>query len=187
MQQYQDKILGTITLRESNRAQTVSIRMQRNSGQITLVYPIGYDLQKAIDFLEQKRDRIVAMRERNKAKIQSNPPATSYDLTKLRTAALEHLPTRIAQIAEQINMSYNRVSIRATRSRWGSCTSRNDISLSIYLMILPQHLIDFVIIHELCHTIHHNHSPKFHALLNHICGGREKEFNRELRGYSIGA
>ena len=75
------------------------------------------------------------------------------------------------------------VTIRATRSKWGSCNGRNDLSLSLYLMTLPEHLRDFVILHELCHTVHHDHSPRFHALLDRLVGGKEKLLNKELRSY----
>ncbi len=51
-------------------------------------------------------------------------------------------------------------------------------------MTLPSHLRDYVIIHELCHTVHHNHSAKFHALVDKLLGGKEKALARELRGYS---
>ncbi len=78
-----------------------------------------------------------------------------------------------------------KVTIRAARTKWGSCTGRNDISLSLYLMTLPEHLRDFVIIHELCHTVHHDHSPRFHALVDRLTGGREKALARELKNYGI--
>ncbi len=185
MQNYTDIVLGTVILNESLRARSVSIRVNRSTQRITLTYPAGYSQRRAIKFLEEKRDRIVAIQKRQLTQSQSNPPATSYDLGELRRRACEHLPQRLAEISAKTKLKYNKVSLRATRSKWGSCSGENNISLSVYLMILPPHLIDFVIIHELCHTVHHNHSPKFHALLDYICGGKEKALNKELRTYSI--
>ncbi|MFI3280394.1 MAG: M48 family metallopeptidase [Rikenellaceae bacterium] len=180
---YIDRVLGAIILNESHRAKSISIRIKLD--KITLTYPIGSNPDVAIKFLEQKRGQIEKIIQRKKVAQAENPPAKEYNEEQLRVAAQAHLPERIATIASQINIKYNRVTIRATRSKWGSCSGENNISLSIYLMILPQHLIDFVIIHELCHTIHHNHSAKFHALVDFICHGREKELNKELRRYSI--
>ncbi|MFR9523256.1 MAG: M48 family metallopeptidase [Rikenellaceae bacterium] len=182
---YTDNILGTVILNESHRAQSVSIKISSSKDTITLTYPTGYNREKAIGFLEQKRERIIAIQKRQKQNRAINPPATSYNEESLRRAAKEHLPKRIAEIAAKTGLKYNKVTIRSARTKWGSCTSENNISLSIYLMTLPQHLIDFVIIHELCHTVHHNHSPKFHALVDYICQGREAELNKELKKYSI--
>ncbi len=186
MLSHTDKVLGTVRINESRRARSVSIKVSRSGGAVTLTYPIGYPYDRAIELLEKNRDRIFAAQRKYAANRSMNPPATSYDKEQLRAKAKEHLPERIKQISEQIKMPFGKLTIRATRSKWGSCSSENNISLSIYLMILPQHLIDFIIIHELCHTVHHNHSPKFHALVNYICQGREKEFERELRSYTIG-
>jgi predicted metal-dependent hydrolase len=101
----------------------------------------------------------------------------------LRREAKEYIPQRVEEIARRIGLEYRSVSVRATRSKWGSCSSRNDLSMSVYLMLLPDHLIDFIIIHELCHTVHRNHSAAFHALVDHHVGGREKELNRELKQF----
>ncbi len=178
---YTDAVLGTVILNESRRARSISIRVKRSDQQITLTYPHGSERSTAIRFLEQKRDKILEICKRQRDHREANPPAAPIDIEDLRRRAKEHLPLRIAQLAAQTELKYNRVTVRATRSKWGSCTTQNNISLSIYLMTLPQHLIDFVILHELCHTVHHNHSPKFHALLNYICGGKEKALSRELR------
>ncbi len=182
-----DTILGTVILNESHRAKRVSIKISERKGAITLTYPFGFDKQKAIAFLEEKREKVLEIKERQQKKTSAvtNPPAASYDEDKLWAAAMDFLPKRIAKIASETNLKYNKVSVRATRTRWGSCSSENNISLSIYLMTLPEYLIDFIIIHELCHTIHHNHSPKFHELVNFICNGREKEFEQDLRKFQI--
>ena len=103
----------------------------------------------------------------------------------LRTRAKEVLPERIARLSAATGLRYEKLSIRASRTKWGSCSGQNHISLSLFLMTLPEHLRDFVILHELCHTVHHNHSPRFHALLDRLTGGREKALNRELRACSI--
>lgn len=101
----------------------------------------------------------------------------------LRREAQALLPSMVEEVSRRTGLAYRSIAIRATRSKWGSCSSRNDLSLSVYLMLLPDHLIEYIIIHELCHTVHRNHSAAFHALVNHHLGGREKELNRELKQY----
>lgn len=101
----------------------------------------------------------------------------------LRREAQKLLPTMVEAASRRTGLSYRSVAIRATHNKWGSCSSRNDLSLSVYLMLLPDHLIEYIIIHELCHTIHRNHSVAFHSLVDHHLGGREKELNRELKQY----
>ena len=101
-----------------------------------------------------------------------------------RIEAQSYLPTRIHQIAQQLGLKYGTVTIRNSRSRWGSCSVRNDISLSLHLMKLPDALIDYVIIHELCHTIHKNHGPRFHQLLDRLTGGQDRTLRRQLKAYS---
>ncbi len=171
-QSYIDTELGAVTLRESGRAKNLSIKINRRTGAVTVVFPVGYNHRKAIDFLEQKREAIKNIVARCSDNEQS--PAPTYDIEELRRRAKEYLPGRVEELAHQTNLKYNKLTLRVARTRWGSCSSENNISLSIFLMILPLHLIDFVILHELCHTVHHNHSKKFHATLNHIIGGREK-------------
>jgi predicted metal-dependent hydrolase len=74
--------------------------------------------------------------------------------------------------------------VRKTHSRWGSCTREGNISLSLYLAALPDELVEYVCIHELCHTVHPNHSAEFHALVDFYIGGREKVLQKELKMFS---
>ncbi|MDR0955396.1 MAG: M48 family metallopeptidase [Rikenellaceae bacterium] len=101
-----------------------------------------------------------------------------------RLEAYRILPERVAHLAESHGFRYEGLSFRNTLSRWGSCSARNTISLSINLMALPDRLVDYVILHELCHTREKNHGPSFHALLNRVTAGLHLQLNRELKGYS---
>lgn len=66
----------------------------------------------------------------------------------------------------------------------GTCSALGVVTLSRMILFLPRELMDFVILHELAHLTHQDHSPEFHALLDRYCGGREKEFVSRLRHYS---
>lgn len=101
----------------------------------------------------------------------------------LRAEAKELLPERLAVLAARHGFRTGKVTIRATVSKWGSCSARNDFSLSLYLLLLPDRLIDYVLLHELCHTVHKNHGPRFHALLDSLCGGESARLNRELKNF----
>lgn len=71
------------------------------------------------------------------------------------------LPSRLNNIANSTNTKYANLSFKSMRSRWGSCTSKKDITLNVFLLMCPWDLIDYVMLHELAHTVHLNHSKKF--------------------------
>ena len=103
----------------------------------------------------------------------------------LRLEAQAVLPQLTRELAKQYGFDCRNVTVRASKTRWGSCSADNNISLSIYLMMLPEHLIRHVILHELCHTRHKDHSPAFHKLLNSLSGGREAQCRHELLAYNF--
>lgn len=101
-----------------------------------------------------------------------------------RIEAKEHLPSRVSELAEKNGFKFNKISIRNAKTRWGSCSSANNINLNLQLMRLPQHLIDYIILHELVHTVHRNHGKSFWSLLNEVTGNA-RGLNREMKKYNL--
>jgi predicted metal-dependent hydrolase len=101
-----------------------------------------------------------------------------------RIEAKKYLPERIHILAKQNNLSYGKITVRDNKTRWGSCSRGNDISLNIHLMRLPPHLCNYVILHELAHTRIKNHQRPFWQFLDQLTGGRAREMDKELNGYS---
>lgn len=79
-----------------------------------------------------------------------------------RQAAKAYLPDRLKQIADTYGFSYQSVRINTAKSRWGSCSGKKRINLSLRTMMLPKPCIDYILVHELCHLRHMDHSPAFY-------------------------
>ena len=111
-------------------------------------------------------------------------------LKKMIGSALRHeakriLPKRLDELAGKHGFSYAEVKINGSRTHWGSCTSRKNINLSYSLLLLPPHLIDYVLLHELCHTLEMSHNQRFWELLDNTCGNRAKSLRQELQNYRM--
>jgi len=133
------------------------------------------------EFLIEKIQKLL-----RKFQLQTANPGPDVEKAELRQKAKSVLPAQLAKLAATHGFNYSKVTVRNSRSRWGSCSSKKSINLSLYLMLLPEHLIDYVLLHELCHTVHLNHSPAFWDLLNKCTGGKSNELRREIRRYRIG-
>ena len=105
-------------------------------------------------------------------------------LASMQKEAEKVLFPRVDEISSRTGLSFRKVSIGNALTRWGTCSSQDDIILSCRLLLLPDYLVDFVILHELCHIAHKNHGPKFHELLNRLSGGKEDLYDKELKGYN---
>jgi predicted metal-dependent hydrolase len=97
--------------------------------------------------------------------------------------AKEILPIRVCELADKHKFNFNKLTCRNNKSRWGSCSWGNNISLNIHLMRLPAHLIDYVILHELCHIKEKNHSESFWKHLETVCPN-SKQYRKEMKAYS---
>ena len=102
----------------------------------------------------------------------------------LRYEAHQYLVPRLYELAVLHGYFYRRVFLKNLRSRWGSCSEAGNINLNIHLMMLPDHLIDYVLLHELAHTRHKNHGPAFWEELQRTTGNA-KGMDRELNKYPV--
>ena len=103
----------------------------------------------------------------------------------LRYEATRLLPGRLTELATQHGFVCSGVKIFNSRSHWGSCTARKSINLSLSLMLLPHHLIDYVLLHELCHTVEMNHSERFWSLMDRVTDGKAQVLRKELKGFHM--
>jgi len=101
----------------------------------------------------------------------------------LRTWKMEAeqiLPALVKTLADKHDFKYGKVTVRNNKTRWGSCSGVNNINLNLHLVRLPKHLCEYVILHELTHTVHRNHREPFWRLLDKVSGnarGLDKELN----------
>ncbi len=174
---YSDPDFGTITVTVNPRARRIIMRAEVDGLRVTAPrYATLSDVKNAID---KYREPL----KLNQEKAKLHPHHTDEEIAKLRIMAKLQLPRRVAELAHLHGFKYQGVKIQSSRTRWGSCSARNSINLSLFLMQLPEHLIDYVILHELCHTVHHDHSNSFWALMMKVTDGKAMEWNNELKQY----
>ena len=90
------------------------------------------------------------------------PPFTAEEIRALTERAQVVIPERVRHFAPRIGVDYGRITIRCQRTRWGSCSAKGNLSFNCLLMLLPDEVLDSVVVHELCHQKHMNHSPLFY-------------------------
>ncbi|MGE4586833.1 MAG: M48 family metallopeptidase [Mangrovibacterium sp.] len=102
----------------------------------------------------------------------------------MQQEARVYLPVRLTELSVQHGFCFGKVVVKQVKTRWGSCSQQNNINLNLHLMRLPSRLTDYVLLHELVHTVEKNHGPGFWQLLGKICPGA-RELDRQLKGYRV--
>ena len=147
--------IGIIRYIKNNRAKRIIISIKPRYVRVTI--PRKQTLKNAQEFLEQKINWI-----KKHAKNMNDLVQKSNELPEInKENARQLLTKRLYELAQKYNFQYNKVSIRSQKTRWGSCSSKNNISLNKKLLHLPNDLIDYILLHELVHTRVKNHSKDF--------------------------
>ena len=120
------------------------------------------DIQR---FLDSKSGWIAAHLARQKPKL---PAFSEEELQSLARRALTVIPGRAAYFAPIVGVTYGRITIRSQHTRWGSCSSKGNLNFNCLLMLAPPEVLDYVVVHELCHRKEMNHSARFWAEVERV-------------------
>lgn len=178
---------------EQLRVKLLASKSKITNSFINLDYKIDTEYFK-LSLERGDREQFLAHSELGKMQIICPPSANFEDeklqiwLRKVIEEALRRnakiiLPPRIQMLAERSKLHYESVKINSSRGRWGSCSAQRNINLSFFLVLLPLHLIDYVLLHELCHTREMNHGDRFWDLLNNLTNGKAFSLREELKKY----
>ncbi len=156
-----------------SQRKTVAIEIKQDL-RVILRIPQGMKQREIKQLLQEKApwiEKHLAMAEARLKQLQATrePPLTEAELTALRMRAKEQLPPRVKGLAEKTGVTYGRISVRCQRTRWGSCSAKGDLNFNCLLMLCPKEVTDYVIVHELCHRKHMNHSSAFWQAVREHC------------------
>ncbi len=150
---------------KSNR-RTIELKICRD-GHIQVRAPYSMTDAEIADFLKKKSDWIAKHRARMKEiqqKKAQEPPVqrlSQQDIRALADQAMQVIPDKVRFYAEKIGVDYGRITIRCQKTRWGSCSGKGNLNFNCLLMLTPEAVQNYVVVHELCHRKEMNHSPRF--------------------------
>ncbi|AQQ09591.1 hypothetical protein L21SP3_01399 [Sedimentisphaera cyanobacteriorum] len=185
MMDFIEKVEGIeVRVVTSPRAKHLRLTVSQSGARLSV--PLGVSGRRAIEFLNTKKDWL----SKSFTKVEKRKENLSSRLKDLPKLDLyqqqEKLFSRAQQLASRFGFEYSKITFRCQKTRWGSCSSKNSISLNINMVLLPEYLQDYLILHELAHTKVKSHCKKFWHLLDGCCGQRSaKALDKELNSYSI--
>ena len=132
-----------------------------SSGEVIARAPNRTSLKTIEAFVASHEQWIEKALARQAARAACHPPLSPEQIEALREEAKRKIPPRVAYFAERMNVTPKSVRITAAKTRFGSCSPENSLCFSLYLMQYPDEAIDYVVVHELSHIRHHDHSKRF--------------------------
>ena len=157
-----------ITIIRSNR-KTLSIELRPN--EIIARAPMRMKEKEIYKFIDSKKlwidKHLLKLNERQKV-LDDLKPYTDEEIKQFTAKAKLDIPKRVEFYAKKIGVTYNKITIRCQHTRWGSCSSKGNLNFNCLLVLLPDEIIDSIVVHELCHIKQMNHSARFYAEIDKV-------------------
>ena len=149
---------------KKSRRTTISVQITPDQ-KLLVKAPAYTSIKEVEDFLREKRDWII--KQINRTKVTSQQAAqmgilSDKEIRKLKRDAKKIIPERVEYYAKLSGITYNRIFIRLQKSRWGSCSIEGNLNFNALLALMPLEVLDSVVVHELCHRRHMDHSKAFY-------------------------
>jgi predicted metal-dependent hydrolase len=145
-----------------------SVVLTVKNGRIIVKAPVGFSDRKIKAFLDTKRSWIdKRLKEFEESK--NVPKLTSEEIEKLRNETYNIVNDFADKYSKIIGVSFNKITVKKQRSIWGSCSTKRNLNFNLLLSLMPKEIIEYVVIHELCHLKEMNHSNKFWRLVKTYC------------------
>lgn len=155
-------------IRSNRKTMSLEITPQ---GEVLVRAPYSMPQSKIEQFVKEKEDWIwkhLTKIEKKRADNSQTEPLSDEELQKLGNLALKVLPERVKLYAAQMGVTYGRITIRCQKTRWGSCSSKGNLNFNCLLMLAPEEVQNYVVVHELCHRLEMNHSKRFWAQVEKV-------------------
>lgn len=147
------------------RSRRKTLGLEIKLGEVIVRAPLRCPKREIDRFLISRADWIAPRLAASKAEAEkaAASPIGEAEQEKLKKAAREYLPARAELYAQKLGVSFGSITVRCQKTRWGSCSKKGALSFNCLLMLAPPEVIDSVVVHELCHLKHFDHSPAFYA------------------------
>lgn len=181
----EDEALIEYELIRSNR-KTVTLQVKPD-GSVVVRAPIRLAKYRIAKFVREHEAWILAQQKKAEAYREHVHVITDEERREGIARARKIFPERVTYFAERMGVTYNRITIREQKTRWGSCSSAGNLNFNWKLVLMPPELLDYVVVHELAHRKEMNHSPRFWAVVEkELPDYRERREKLKMAGRQLG-
>ena len=153
-----------------SRRKTLSLEV-KGDGRVLVRAPLWTSRRQIQSFVDKNGawiGRQLQKLEQIRAEQPDSATLSREELQQLVNAARRQITARVAYYAPLVGVNYERIAIRKQHTKWGSCSSKGNLNFNCLLMLAPPRVLDYVVVHELCHRIEMNHSPRFWAQVERV-------------------